>query len=164
MTPPVSAGGLNMHEFTTPAVQVPAPAQPQIPPKSPSAGPVHPPRKARLRLVEIDPWSVTKVSFLFALSLTIITLVAVALLWLFLDVTGVFHAIGQSFSDVSGSDQRDTFDPKDYLSLSGVLGFTALLCVIEAVLVTALATVAAHIYNLCADFMGGIEVTLAEDQ
>ena len=43
-----------------------------------------------------------------------------------------------------------------------VFGWAFLLGVIDAILLTALASVGAFIYNLCADFIGGVEVTLAD--
>ena len=51
----------------------------------------------------------------------------------------------------------------DYLGLGWVLGFTLLVSIVDVVLFTALATLAAFLYNMSATLLGGIEVTLAED-
>jgi hypothetical protein len=45
-----------------------------------------------------------------------------------------------------------------------VIGLTLVLSAVNVVLMTALATIAAHLYNLAAQLMGGVEVTLAEDK
>jgi hypothetical protein len=42
------------------------------------------------------------------------------------------------------------------------VGGSALLGAVIVVLLTALATLGAFIYNVCADLVGGIELTLAE--
>ena len=44
-----------------------------------------------------------------------------------------------------------------------MLGFTMLVAVIDVVLITAIATLGAFLYNMAAALLGGIEVTLAED-
>ena len=43
-----------------------------------------------------------------------------------------------------------------------MIGTSALLGAVNVVLFTALATLGAFIYNVCADLVGGIELTLAE--
>ena len=44
-----------------------------------------------------------------------------------------------------------------------MLGITALVAVINVVITTALGTLAAFLYNLSANILGGLELTLAED-
>jgi len=44
-----------------------------------------------------------------------------------------------------------------------VLGFAVLIAAIDVVIITAVATLFAFLYNLSAVVMGGLEVTLAED-
>src|SRR3546814_8710667 len=39
------------------------------------------PRRARLRLTRIDPWSVMKAAFLLSVALGIVTIVAVTIVW-----------------------------------------------------------------------------------
>ena len=56
------------------------------------------------------------------------------------------------------------FDLQSFLSLPNVLMFTSIIAVIDVVLATALATLGAFIYNLSAGFVGGVELTLAEDE
>ena len=120
-------------------------------------------RKARLRLLRVDPWSVMKTAFLLSVALGIAIFVAVAVLWSVLDAAGVFTAVGGLVQDLTQSESGTGVDIESYTSLSRVLGFTTLIAVVDVVLVTALATLGAFLYNLSAGLLGGLEVTLAED-
>ncbi|MFF7970519.1 DUF3566 domain-containing protein [Streptomyces sp. NPDC007905] len=121
-------------------------------------------RKARLRVAKADPWSVMKVSFLLSIALGICTIVASAVLWMVMDAMGVFSTVGGTISEATGSNEANGFDLQAFLSLPHVLTFAAIIAVIDVVLATALATLGAFIYNLSAGFVGGIELTLAEDE
>jgi hypothetical protein len=121
-------------------------------------------RKARLRVAKADPWSVMKVSFLLSIALGICTIVAAAVLWMVMNAMGVFSTVGGTISEATGSNESNGFDLQSFLSLPHVLMFTTIIAVIDVVLATALATLGAFIYNLSAGFVGGIELTLAEDE
>ncbi|MEU3338458.1 DUF3566 domain-containing protein [Streptomyces sp. NPDC006668] len=121
-------------------------------------------RKARLRVAKADPWSVMKVSFLLSIALGICTIVASAVLWMVMDAMGVFSTVGGTISEATGSNESNGFDLQSFLSLPHVLMFTSIIAVIDVVLATALATLGAFIYNLSAGFVGGVELTLAEDE
>ncbi|MFF2958259.1 DUF3566 domain-containing protein [Streptomyces sp. NPDC057963] len=121
-------------------------------------------RKARLRVAKADPWSVMKVSFLLSIALGICTVVAAAVLWMVMDAMGVFTTVGGTISEATGSNDSNGFDVQSFLSLPRVLIFTSVIAVIDVVLATALATLGSFIYNLSAGFVGGIELTLAEDE
>ncbi|MFD3734688.1 DUF3566 domain-containing protein [Streptomyces sp. NPDC058632] len=121
-------------------------------------------RKARLRVAKADPWSVMKVSFLLSVALGICTIVAAAVLWMVMDAMGVFSTVGGTISEATGSNESNGFDLQSFLSLPNVLLFTTVIAVIDVVLATALATLGAFIYNLSAGFVGGVELTLAEDE
>ncbi|MGW4031967.1 DUF3566 domain-containing protein [Streptomyces sp. NPDC004838] len=121
-------------------------------------------RKARLRVAKADPWSVMKVSFLLSIALGVCTVVASAVLWMVMDAMGVFSTVGGTISEATGSNESNGFDLQAFLSLPRVLIFTSVIAVIDVVLATALATLGAFIYNLSAGFVGGVELTLAEDE
>ncbi|WP_037863871.1 DUF3566 domain-containing protein [Streptomyces sp. NRRL S-340] len=121
-------------------------------------------RKARLRVAKADPWSVMKVSFLLSIALGICTVVASAVLWMVMNAMGVFSTVGGTISEATGSTESNGFDLQSFLSLPHVLMFATIIAVIDVVLATALATLGAFIYNLSAGFVGGIELTLAEDE
>jgi hypothetical protein len=126
--------------------------------------PVRTARRARLRLSRIDPWSVMKVSFLLSIAFGIVTVVSVFLVWSVLNAAGVWTSINNTVSDtVSSGNNVSTFDIRDYLGMSRVLGFTMLVSVVDVILITAIATLGAFLYNMAASLLGGIEVTLSED-
>jgi hypothetical protein len=121
-------------------------------------------RKARLRVAKADPWSVMKVSFLLSIALGVCTVIAAAVLWMVMDAMGVFSTVGGTISEATGSNESNGFDLQSFLSLPRVLIFTGIIAVIDVVLATALATLGSFIYNLSAGFVGGVELTLAEDE
>jgi len=117
-------------------------------------------------VAKVDPWSVMKVSFLLSVALGICTIVASAVLWMVMDAMGVFSTVGGTISEATGSSESNSngFDLQSFLSLPRVLTFTTIIAVIDVVLATALATLGAFIYNISAGFVGGVELTLAEDE
>jgi hypothetical protein len=134
------------------------------PPAPPTPSPVTKARKARLVLGRVDPWSVMKLSFLLAIGLAIIALVAVTILWSVLDSMGVFDSVGQTVESVTrSSDNAQGINILDYVAFNKVFSLTALLVGINVILMTALGTLAAFLYNLAASLVGGLHVTLTED-
>lgn len=114
------------------------------------------PRRARLQLKHVDPWSTLKLSLVLAVALFVVWMVAIGLLYGVLDGMGVFDKINGLYQDVTGKDGAQIIGP------GLVLGTAALIGAINIVLFTALATVGSFIYNMCADMVGGVEVTLSE--
>ena len=127
------------------------------------AGPSGRTRRARLRVTRTDPWSVMKISFLLSIALGVVTIVGVSLLWMLLDTAGVFSSVGGTLKQATGSDNSSGFNLQSYLSFGNVLMTTALIAVIDVVLLTALATLGAFIYNMAAGITGGVELTLSEE-
>jgi hypothetical protein len=128
-----------------------------------AAGGGRSPRRARLRLTRIDPWSVMKTSFLLSIAFGIVTIVSVLMVWSVLDAAGVWESINKSVRDILGGDTAQDFNVEDYVGTSRVVGFTMLIAVVDVVLLTAIATLGAFLYNMAAALLGGVEVTLAED-
>lgn len=120
-------------------------------------------RRARLRLTQIDAWSVMKTAFLLSIALGIVLVVAVAIVWAVLGAAGVWDSINSIVQQSVGNASGPQFDVTDYVGTSRVLGFTMVVAVVDVVLITAIATLGAFLYNLSAALLGGIEVTLAED-
>lgn len=119
------------------------------------------PRRARLNLKRIDPWSVMKFAFAVSVVLFIVVVVATSVLYLALDAMGVFQSVNESLTDLvsaGGGQSTDGFQ----ITAKGVILSSALLGLVNVVLFTALATLGAFVYNVCADLVGGIELTLAE--
>jgi hypothetical protein len=121
-----------------------------------------PGRQAQLTLARLEPWSVMKFSFVISLVAFIVLFVAVAVLYGVLSGLGVFTALQHTIQSITSSQSSSGFNIQNYLSASRVLGYTGLLGALNVVLITALSTVGAVLYNITADLAGGIEVTLKE--
>lgn len=122
------------------------------------------PRRARLRLSRVDPWSVMKTAFLLSIAFGVVTVVSVLMVWSVLGAAGVWDSINQTVQDIVGGKDSTSFDIQNYVGTSRVIGFTMLVAVIDVILLTAIATLGAFLYNMAAALLGGIEVTLAEDE
>ena len=120
-------------------------------------------RKARLRLARIDPWSVMKTSFLFSIAFGVMLVVAMFALWSVLASSGALESANSFINILIGDPNGTNFDIEQYLSMNRVMGLTVVLAAIDVVILTALATLFAFLYNLAATVLGGLEVTLAED-
>ncbi|EOR72869.1 hypothetical protein TM51_00365 [Thermobifida fusca TM51] len=124
-------------------------------------------RKAHLTLSRIEPWSVMKFSFIISLVCFIILFVAVAVLYTGLEVLGVFDAVTELITSLTEGDEVSEefiINPEVWFSPTRILGYTALFGALNVILITALATAGAMLYNLSADLVGGIDVTLSETE
>lgn len=121
-------------------------------------------RKARLRIAQVDPWSVFKTALLFAIAGGIIFWVATYVVWAIIGASGLFDAVNRIANELLATPgAQNPFRIEDYISTNKVLGLAALIGVVDVLLVTALATLFSFLYNLSASILGGLEVTLAED-
>lgn len=118
-------------------------------------------RDAQLVVSRIEPWSVMKFSFMIALVGWVVLFVVVAALFYLFSSLGVFHQIEQTIGLISSTKGSGSNAAK-WFSASTVLGYTMLAGAIDVVLITALSTVGAVIYNLVTTLSGGIEITLRE--
>ncbi len=103
-----------------------------------------------------------KFSFMVSLAGWIIMFVAVALLYYALRAFGVFHFVEQSVSTLNSTKGSPGQNGSSFFSAGTILGYTMLVGAVNVVLLTALTTVGAVIYNVVTHFSGGIEVTLRE--
>lgn len=120
-------------------------------------------RRAKLRVIRLDPWSVTKSAFLLSIAFGIMCVVAVFLVFSIMSASGLWDSVNTTIQGVVNQRADEAFDIKDYVGMSRVMGITMLISAIDVVIITALATLGAFIYNMAASLLGGIEVTLAED-
>ena len=119
-------------------------------------------RKARLRISRVDPWSVMKTTFLFSIAFGIMLVVIVAVLWAIVAGSGALQSINSTMTQLLG-DSGSQFNVEDYINAGRVIGFAAVLAALDVVIITAVSTLLAFLYNLAAAVIGGLEVTLAED-
>ena len=123
---------------------------------------VRTPKRARLYVTRVDPWSVTKAAFMLALAMGVMLVAAAAVLWYVLDVTGVFLTVSRTIDEVVGS-ANTGFDLLSYLEFSRVMGVAVVIASVEIVLVSFLATLFAIMYNLSVGLTGGVEVVLSDE-
>jgi Transmembrane domain of unknown function (DUF3566) len=119
-------------------------------------------RQAQLTLSRVEPWSVMKFSFVVSVVAFIILFVAVAVLYMVLSALGVFTSLQHTVNSITSSQSSAGTDISNWFSASRILGYTAMLGALNIVLITAMATIGAVIYNLIASTIGGVEVTLRE--
>jgi hypothetical protein len=150
-----------------PQARRPGPGGPQVGAAIRSPQATRPPasqqtRSALLSLQRIEPMSVMKFSFLISLVGWVVMFVAVAILYYSLSKLHVFTKIESTVGLVTYNKDHPGSNAASWFRASRVLEYTALVCTINAVLFTALATVGAALYNLVTALTGGIEVTLKE--
>lgn len=118
-------------------------------------------RRARLVVSRVDTWSVLKLAFLLSVSLGIVVVVAAVLIWILMDITGLFNGINELAAMLAGP--GGSTEVQDIVSLGQVAIFATILSVINVILLTLLSVIAAMLYNLAAGLIGGIGVTLTDD-
>ncbi|ADG96601.1 conserved hypothetical protein [Segniliparus rotundus DSM 44985] len=133
-----------------------APKAAAVPSQQPSG-----PLRAQVQVRWIDPWTVLKVTAAVMVVLFVAWMIGVAVLYALLEAIGVMGKINSGLGDFStaAADQGG-----DIVTPGMVFGFSALVGIVNIVLVTALATVGAFIFNLCVDLVGGVEITLADPE
>lgn len=117
-------------------------------------------RRARLKVSHLGPWSVFKVSLTFSLCMFIVLLVAVAALWAVLDSAGVFESIVDAANTLTNDNKETSI--AEWLTFNRVMVIAVVLGAANVIAFTLLSTIGSLLYNLCSDFVGGIEVTLVE--
>jgi hypothetical protein len=118
-------------------------------------------RRARLVVSKVNTWSVLKLAFLLSVALGIITVVASVVLWIVLDLTGMFDGINELLGMLGGA--GGALNVKDFLSLGQIAIFATIVSVVNVILLTALSVLAALLYNIAAALVGGIGLVLTDD-
>ena len=118
-------------------------------------------RRMKLSLTQIDPWSVTKVSFMLLIAVALIQVIAVVFLYYVLQAVGVFDSLTSIVSS-AGLNSKG-FDIASFISLGRLLSIFTIVSVFEIVVGTVLAAIGAFLYNIVSSLVGGIHVTLGDD-
>lgn len=132
-----------------------------VPPRSaaspgrPSAVGIRSPRRAQLTLRRFNVWSVFKFSCILAIALFFVWIIGVGVLYGTLQASGVVSSINNALGQISPGGAQ-------ILQVQQVFGVAALVGAVNVLLFIALSTLFSVIYNLCADLVGGVEVTLSE--
>lgn len=163
--PPNSSYGPTYGRADTATLDPPR-AEPRLPEVAKVSGAKKSPRKAHLQVARFEPWSVMKFSFVMSLVCFLVLFVAVAVLYMILSTLGVFDALANTIRDLTSNDQGKSggIDPASWFSAARILGYTALIGTLNVLLITALSTIWSVIYNMAADLVGGVEVTLKESE
>jgi hypothetical protein len=104
-----------------------------------------------------------KFSFAASLVLFVVMVVATSVLYVLLDGMGVVASVNDTVVQfTSGGGDGAAASSGFTITAKGVIGGAAVLGILNMVLLTAMNTLGAFIYNVCADLVGGIELTLAE--
>jgi len=118
------------------------------------------PRRTRVVVRKVQPWSVLKFSLLFYFCLMLVVMFALLILYWIMGLTGVLDSLGRILQNAGFGPQpgKGTFEFNgawmfERLFLIGLLG------VVVWSLVNLLVAV---LYNLVSDVVGGVSVTLTE--
>jgi hypothetical protein len=115
--------------------------------------------RASMQIRRIDPWSALKVSLILSVVLFFVWMIAVAFLYLVLGGMGVWSKLNSNVGDLLTSASGSG---GELVSSGTIFGGAALIGLVNIVLLTAMATLGAFIYNLITDLVGGVEVTLGD--
>jgi len=105
-----------------------------------------------------------KFSFVVSLVAFVILFVAVSVLYGTLSALGVFTSLQHVVQSVTSSQDSNGVNAAKWFTASRVLSYTAMLGALNIVLITAMSTIGAVVYNLTSRLIGGVEVTLRETE
>lgn len=151
---------LSSVKHPTPAAAAAAPAASDTGHASPTVIPAAEggdPLRATVQVRRIDPWSMLKVSSVISVSLFFVWMIAVGVLYGVLAGMGVWERLNSAFTDIVSDAGSDGL-----ITAGQVFGYATVIGLANMVLMTALVTLGAFIYNLCTDLVGGVQVTLAD--
>ncbi len=151
---PERADGPNAPTTTSTAARAATTTRVQVGSRA-KGGPV----RASMQIRRIDPWSTLKVSLLLSVALFFVWMIAVAFLYLVLGGMGVWSKLNSNVGDLLTSTSGSG---GELVSSGTIFGGALLIGLVNIVLLTAMATIGAFIYNLSTDIVGGVEVTLAD--
>ncbi|GAA1980711.1 hypothetical protein GCM10009718_17000 [Isoptericola halotolerans] len=133
-------------------------AQPQAQPAAPAE--VGSPRRVRLSVSRVDPWSIMKLAFLLSVAVGIMIVVATGVVWYSLNSFGTFAVIQDFLVETMGP---QTIDIMQFVEFDRMISLATLIALVNMVLFTALATIMAILYNITAALVGGVHLTLTDD-
>lgn len=141
-------------------------AGPARPGGGPSAAPRPAPRpvgrRVRLAVARVDPWSAMKMSFLLSFAAGVGLVVATMVLWMILSGMNVFSDIDGLVRSIQPN-SAEPFSILDWVGFPRVTSLAMVIAVIDVILLTALGTLGAYLYNICASLVGGVQLTLTDD-
>lgn len=168
VTTPTSASSAttSIPVVSAPTAAVPPIPPPTGPPRGPGGGgggrPPRPakstrgPRRAQLQLRGISVWSALRFSVVLSIAMFCVWMVMVGVLYGILDGVGAIAKVNEAIVRIDPESSAKIVTP------GMVFGGGVVIGAVYMVLFIAISTVGALIYNLCADLVGGVELTLSE--
>lgn len=120
-------------------------------------------RRVKLTVSRVDPWSAMKMSFLLSVAIGIAMVVMVAVLWTILAGMGVFDQVDSVIAQVLAGSDTKPFSVLDFVGFGRIVSLSIVIAVLDVVIMTALATLGAFLYNVCSALVGGLQLTLTDD-
>ncbi|MEU2198600.1 DUF3566 domain-containing protein [Isoptericola sp. NPDC019482] len=117
-------------------------------------------RRVRLSVSRVDPWSIMKLAFLLSVAIGFITVVATMVVWYVLNDMGTFAKIQGFLSETIGPQAVNLMQ---FIEFDRVISLSVLIAIVNVVLLTALATIMAILYNITAALVGGVHLTLTDE-
>jgi len=116
-------------------------------------------KQVRLRLVYIDYWSAVKLSFLAAIAIAVLTVATLVAIYLVVLAAGLIAQADEVIASFSGG----SILISEIVDLPSVLAFSAMVAILNLVVVTVSGAVTAAIYNLVVNVTGGLLVGFTSD-
>ena len=118
------------------------------------------PRRVDLAIARIDAWTVMKVSFLLSVAFGIAIVIATIVVWFMLDAMHVFSTLESFLQEIGAGKFTELLE---YVRLPRTIAYATIVGVINVVLMTAISTLGAMLYNVVASLVGGIKVSLMDE-
>lgn len=120
-------------------------------------------RRVRLAVTRVDPWSAMKVSFLLSFAAAVGLVVMTGVLWMVLSGMSVFSDIDGLVRSLQPTTAAEPFTIMDYVAFPRMMALSMVIGVVDVILLTALGTIGAYLYNLTAALVGGVQLTLTDE-
>ena len=118
------------------------------------------PRRVDLAIARIDAWTVMKVSFLLSVAFGIAIVIATIVLWFMLDAMHVFSTLESFLQEIGAGKFTELLED---VRLPRTIAYATIVGVINVVLMTAISTLGAMLYNVVASLVGGVKVSLMDE-
>jgi len=121
--------------------------------------PTHSVHRVRRIVRRVDPWTVLKVSLIVYLVAAFAFMLASVMFWEVVERSGIPQRITEFLIQITLLDEGEA----PFSNTEQFVRLSAILAVAWAVMSCGLTTLAAIMYNLVADVVGGVEVVLLEE-
>jgi transmembrane protein DUF3566 len=121
-----------------------------------------PPRRTRVLVKRVGPWSVLRFSLVFYFCLMVAVWIGLFIVYKFLGSVGVLHSIEHSIRNLNPASRSQVNWGNWSFHTGWIFSRLFLIGLVMVVFGSFVNFIGAFLYNLLADLMGGIELTLSE--